>query len=102
MKIYDFVKYTDFKKFYFLIYKDQIKNIDVLSFEIKDGLVEIDFTNPLAFGQFGDNWDIGKCIKLASYNANTIANVLDKTKAFEIDYLEHQDNIAYIHLNLKK
>lgn len=104
MKFLEFVTKSDFKRYYFVLHSSRIPNHSILHLNFT--------TNDCNFPKGSDldiclvkedtevSYDLGKCVPFAA-TANSVAKMCDLSKAFEFDYLEHQDNTCWIHLLLK-
>ena len=72
-------------------------------YNIKDGRIDLtDFVDlDVRNLESGPNVDLGARLSIIEPNANKIARVLDDTKIFRLQYLEHDGKTLYIHLKLR-
>lgn len=106
VKLFDFVKCTDFNKYYFLINSDEvIRNSQLHGASVfipqYQGEARLVFNNLNTFNNNLQIYDLGKCLNLISPNADIIAKVLDTFGFFEVAFIEHENDNLYIHLKVK-
>lgn len=101
MKLTELVKLTDFKKYYFVIdaYHIKARNINRIDVSLKNGGTYFELNDYCLMDD--RTYDLGKALFCGTC-ADWVAYVIDKSKLFVIDYIEHDGDIAYIHLYLKK
>lgn len=105
MKIIDLLK-SDFKNYQFLTSKKWFSFGEEIRFEkTKDDttyewLIKFD----KYFKDNDYNFDLSWVISRDNHctNANWIAKIIDMSKQFEFDYLEHEGDTLYIHLKAKR
>lgn len=99
MKLLELVKVSDFQKYYFLcLYNDVKDNVYV------EGNALFDFSNIESddfYSIFDGTIDLGKHLAFYVRNAESFAKLLDRSKYFKVDFIEHENDILYIHLQKK-
>lgn len=106
MRLIDLLK-SDFNHYYFLCDERDFEYMTTYEWEDKKGSYAILFRKKFVDkkGKECGLYDLGYCVcdgSKTKMSANAVAKVLEKSKLFVFDYLEHDDDTMYIHLERKR
>lgn len=105
MKLIDLLK-SDFKRYQFLCEKSQFAYGTEIEFEKTQGDTTYSWMIKLDTFYNGNEelYDLSYCVSRDNHctNANWVAKIIDMSKQFEFDSLQHEDDTLYILVRRKK